>query len=80
MSALGQKQTSHQVRVMSALPAKADIAGRDWDVRFGPIGDIRSAATVQQKLGDSGRPGVSEAASLLKCSCVLKISPLSRAR
>jgi hypothetical protein len=25
MSALGQKRTSHQVRVMSALPAEADI-------------------------------------------------------
>jgi hypothetical protein len=28
MSALGQKQTSHQVRVMSALPPKADIRRR----------------------------------------------------
>jgi hypothetical protein len=27
MSALGQKRTSHQVRVMSVLPPKADIAG-----------------------------------------------------
>jgi hypothetical protein len=25
---------------MSALPPKADIAGRDLDVRFVPIGDI----------------------------------------
>jgi translation initiation factor IF-1 len=28
MSALGQKQTSKHVRTMSALPPKADIAGR----------------------------------------------------
>ena len=34
MSALGQKRTSAHVRVMSALPPKADIAGRDRDVRF----------------------------------------------
>jgi hypothetical protein len=29
MSALAQTRTSHQVRVMSALPPKADIAERD---------------------------------------------------
>ena len=36
MSALGQKQTLHQVRVMSALPPKADIAECYRDVRFVP--------------------------------------------
>jgi hypothetical protein len=41
MSALGQKQTSRWVRVMSALPPKADIAGRQFDVRFVPKADIR---------------------------------------
>jgi hypothetical protein len=30
----GQKQTSPHVRVMSALPPKADIAECDWHVRF----------------------------------------------
>jgi len=30
MSALGQKQTSAHVRVMSALPPKADIRERDY--------------------------------------------------
>jgi hypothetical protein len=35
MSALGQKQTSAHVRVMSALPPKADIRYRDQHVRFG---------------------------------------------
>jgi hypothetical protein len=33
MSALGQKQTWKHVRVMSALPPKADIRQRDWNVR-----------------------------------------------
>jgi hypothetical protein len=33
MSALGQKQTSRWLRVMSALPPKADITGRRLDVR-----------------------------------------------
>jgi hypothetical protein len=36
MSALGQKQTSGDVRVMSALPPIADIADSDSDVRFVP--------------------------------------------
>jgi hypothetical protein len=40
MSALGQKQTSQQLRVMSALPPKADIAERDRDVHFVPKADI----------------------------------------
>jgi hypothetical protein len=33
MSALGQKQTLGKVRLMSALPPKADIAERDRHVR-----------------------------------------------
>jgi len=33
---LGQKRTSRQVRVMSALPPKADIGECDWHVRFVP--------------------------------------------
>ena len=40
MSALGQKRTSGHVRVMSALPPKADIAERNWDVRFVPKADM----------------------------------------
>jgi hypothetical protein len=31
MSALGQKQTSEQDWIMSALPPKADIAKHSWD-------------------------------------------------
>jgi len=40
MSALGQKQTFGLRNMMSALPPKADIAERDWDVRFVPKADI----------------------------------------
>ena len=36
MSAMGQKQTSAHVRVMSALPPKADIGTQPRDVRFVP--------------------------------------------
>ena len=36
MSALGQKQTSQCILVMSALPPKADIDRACWDVRFMP--------------------------------------------
>jgi hypothetical protein len=42
MSALGQKQTLDWRPLMSALPPKADIAERDWDVRFVPKADIDS--------------------------------------
>jgi hypothetical protein len=44
MSALGQKRTSTHVRVMSALPPKADIRQRELNVRFVPKADICSAA------------------------------------
>jgi len=36
----GQKQTLAQVRVMSALPPKADMVQHDCDVRFVPKADI----------------------------------------
>jgi hypothetical protein len=40
MSALGHKRTLKHVRLMSALPPKADILHCDRDVRFVPIADI----------------------------------------
>ena len=40
MSALGQKQTSHHVRVMSVIPLKADILQRGLHVRLVPVADI----------------------------------------
>ena len=39
MSALVQKQTLEKVRVMSALPPKADMVQHDCDVRFVPKAD-----------------------------------------
>jgi hypothetical protein len=36
MSAMGQKETSRRVPVMSVLPLKADIRQREWHVRFVP--------------------------------------------
>jgi hypothetical protein len=43
MSAFGQKQTLDWRPLTSALPPKADIAGRDLDVRFVPKADIVAA-------------------------------------
>ena len=40
MSAMGQKQTSAHVRVMSALPPKADIGTEPRNVHFVPKADI----------------------------------------
>jgi len=40
MFALGQKQTSEEVRPMSVLPPKADIGTQLRDVRFVPRADI----------------------------------------
>src|SRR5262249_2644371 len=46
MSALGQKRTSHQVRVMSASPPKADIGAQSRNVCFVPKADIGLLAHV----------------------------------
>jgi hypothetical protein len=43
MSALGQKQTFAVQKGMSALPPKADIRRRFFNVRFVPIADIGHA-------------------------------------
>ena len=50
---MGQKQTLQGVRVMSALPPKADIVEHDHHVRFVPIGDIR--VDPKEKLPDLAR-------------------------
>jgi hypothetical protein len=47
MSALGQKQTLRHVRVMSALPPKADIRCRDRHVPFVPKADIEPKSLIQ---------------------------------
>src|SRR5262249_6761801 len=41
MSALGQKQTLEDLRLMSALPPKADIGTRSRNVRYVPKADIQ---------------------------------------
>ena len=46
MSALGQKQTFHEIETMSALPPKADIGTQSWNVRFVPKADIRAASIL----------------------------------
>src|SRR5215472_3601384 len=51
MSALGQKQISEHVRVMSALPPKADIRRRYSDVRF-----FVPKTEAQRGLRGLGRP------------------------
>jgi hypothetical protein len=48
MSALGQKQTLHHVRPMSALPPKADIAEKQLDVRFVPKADSLDNAVARR--------------------------------
>jgi hypothetical protein len=55
MSALGQKQTSENVWTMSALPPKADIAGRRLDVRFVPKADSCTATTDVYSITASAR-------------------------
>jgi hypothetical protein len=46
MSALGQKQTLQSVRLMSALPPKADIGTQSRNVRFVPKADITQRMDV----------------------------------
>src|SRR5215469_15701151 len=45
MSALGQKQTSRHLQLMSALPPKADVAKLRCHVRFVPKADSCTAAS-----------------------------------
>jgi len=39
MSALGQKQTSAHIRIMSVSPPKADVDRARWNVRYVPQSD-----------------------------------------
>jgi hypothetical protein len=50
MSALGQKQTSNLVRVMSTLPPIADIDRACRDIRFVPKADIRLLRPISDEL------------------------------
>jgi hypothetical protein len=51
MSALGQKRTFAVQNGMSALPPKADIRDYGWDVRYGPIADVKDAEAPTFRLG-----------------------------
>jgi hypothetical protein len=59
MSALGQKQTSDRCPLMSALLPIADIAERDWDVRFVAKADMltTSATLIAVAAGALSRRG-----------------------
>jgi hypothetical protein len=46
MSALGQKRTFGPFIATSALPPKADIAGRQLDVRFVPIAEVEPLYSI----------------------------------
>ena len=48
--ALGKKQTLSGVRSMSALPPKADITERDWNVCFVPKADIGAVTRSPRRL------------------------------
>src|SRR5215469_12645051 len=57
LSALGQKRTSKHVRVMSALPPKADIGTQSRNVRFVPNADYQrsiSPNTMSRELSIAG--------------------------
>jgi hypothetical protein len=49
MSGLGQKRTLGRVRIMSAIPPKADMRQRNCDVRFGPLADIAGCVYLRKR-------------------------------
>src|SRR5215471_1370262 len=51
LSALGQKRTSKHVRVMSALPPKADIGTQSRNVRFVPDADYQRSISPKGEFG-----------------------------
>jgi hypothetical protein len=55
MSALGHKRTFSKVSAMSALPPKADIAGRQLNVRFVPKADIALRLAPVRRSGETSR-------------------------
>jgi len=57
MSALGQKQTLKKVRLMSALPPKADIAERRCHVRFVPKATSAERIEISVKCQNQTSPG-----------------------
>jgi hypothetical protein len=60
MSALGQKRTLGRLYTMSALPPKADIAERDWDVRFVPKAEVAVIRSVDLIVQPGAKDAVGE--------------------
>jgi len=58
MSALGQNRTLRHVRVMSALPPKADIGTQPLNVRFVPKADIPCSRGVKNLSGRNGADNI----------------------
>jgi hypothetical protein len=56
MSALGQTRTFSDVRSMSALPPKADIARHHWHVRLVPNSDIGQIIRSPRRRGRAAYP------------------------
>src|SRR5215472_391826 len=71
MSALDQKQTSANVRVMSALPPKADIGSASRHVRFVPKADIQRSVPMRVD------PGLHKPTDIVTCPVLYK--PMARA-
>ena len=53
---------------MSALPPKADIGERDWNVRFVPKADVRGILRIANK-ADGPDPPFGHVAYLIACHC-----------
>src|SRR6516164_8476760 len=76
MSALGHKRTSEHVRVMSALPPKADIVQHDPDVYFVPKADIAPGCGISLLLNSLLAAMAASIASPRR-STIASIVPLS---
>jgi hypothetical protein len=88
MSALGHKRTFECLRVMSALPPKADMARYDRDVRFVPKADVARSKceprtqqigrrNLQFDLRSDLKPERTSSEKSFGCSQAAKCPPLS---
>ena len=68
MSALGHERTSRHVRIMSALPLKADIHMRGLQVCLVPIADIGELTYLNWLVADQTDPLRVNQACAERCS------------
>jgi hypothetical protein len=61
---IDQEQAFRNVRAMSALPPKADIGERNWDVRFVPKADVGAAYSITSSASCWSCPGTSSPSAL----------------